>query len=105
MSESDTVDWRSMPADPDPDDLGYDPLELDITESSADGGHYVILPHDEEFLREACKVRGLSPRDVFDYVRSEHSMPLNVETVEDTVGALHLRRRLGLAPRGNRCGQ
>ncbi|WP_244515043.1 hypothetical protein [Halorientalis persicus] len=52
MSESDTVDWRSMPADPDPDDLGYDPLELDITESSADGGHYVILPHDEEFLRD-----------------------------------------------------
>ncbi|SEO78924.1 hypothetical protein SAMN05216388_101964 [Halorientalis persicus] len=41
-----------MPADPDPDDLGYDPLELDITESSADGGHYVILPHDEEFLRD-----------------------------------------------------
>ena len=52
MSESETVDWRSMPADPDPDDLGYDPLELDITESSADGGHYVILPHDEEFLRD-----------------------------------------------------
>jgi hypothetical protein len=52
MNESETVDWRSMPADPDPDDLGYDPLELDITESSADGGHYVILPHDEEFLRD-----------------------------------------------------
>lgn len=52
MGESDTVDWRSMPADPEPDDLGYDPLELDITESSADGGHYVILPHDEDFLRD-----------------------------------------------------
>lgn len=52
MSESETVDWRRMPADPDPDDLGYDPLELDVTESSGDGGHYVILPHDEEFLRD-----------------------------------------------------
>jgi hypothetical protein len=52
MNDSETVDWRSMPADPEPSDLGYDPLELDITESSADGGHYVILPHDEEFLRD-----------------------------------------------------
>lgn len=52
MSESEPADWHQLPADPDPDDLGYDPLELDITESSADGGHYVILPHDEEFLRE-----------------------------------------------------
>ena len=52
MSESEPVDWHHMPADPDPDDLGYDPLELDITESSADGGHYVILPHNEEFLRD-----------------------------------------------------
>lgn len=52
MSESEPVDWREVPADPDLDDLGYEPLELDITESTADGGHYVILPHDEAFLRE-----------------------------------------------------
>lgn len=52
MSESEPVDWQEMPADPDMEDLGYDPLELDITESTADGGHYVILPHDEEFLRK-----------------------------------------------------
>lgn len=52
MSESEQVDWQQLPADPDPDHLGYDPLDLDITESSADGGHYVILPHDEEFLRD-----------------------------------------------------
>ncbi|MFB6166620.1 MAG: hypothetical protein ABEJ31_15785 [Haloarculaceae archaeon] len=52
MSESEPVDWHRLPADPNPDDLGYEPLDLDITESTADGGHYVILPHDEEFLRE-----------------------------------------------------
>jgi len=52
MSESESVDWGKLPADPDLDDLGYDPLELEITESTADGGHYVILPHDEAFLRE-----------------------------------------------------
>jgi hypothetical protein len=52
MSESEPVDWGELPADPDPDDLGYEPLELDITESTADGGHYVILPHDEGYLRE-----------------------------------------------------
>lgn len=52
MAESEPVDWKSIPADPALDDLGYDPLELDITESTADGGHYVILPHDEDFLRK-----------------------------------------------------
>jgi len=52
MSESEQTDWQKLPVDPEPDDLGYEPLKLDITESSADGGHYVILPHDEEFLRE-----------------------------------------------------
>lgn len=52
MSGSEPVDWAELPADPDLDDLGYEPLELDITESTADGGHYVILPHDESFLRE-----------------------------------------------------
>lgn len=51
-SESDGQDWDNLPADPEPEDLGYDPMELDITESSADGGHYVILPHDEDFLRQ-----------------------------------------------------
>jgi hypothetical protein len=52
VSESDGRDWDDLPADPEPEDLGYDPMELDITESSADGGHYVILPHDEDFLRQ-----------------------------------------------------
>lgn len=52
MSESESFDWREAPADPAAADLGYDPLELDITKSADDGGHYVILPHDEEFLRQ-----------------------------------------------------
>ena len=52
MSESESADWRDIPADPAADDLGYDPLELDIRKSSGGGGHYVILPHDEEFLRQ-----------------------------------------------------
>jgi len=51
-SESDGQDWGDLPADPEPEDLGYEPMELDITESSADGGHYVIIPHDEDFLRQ-----------------------------------------------------
>lgn len=51
-SESDPREWGDLPADPEPEDLGYDPLELDVTESTADGGHYVILPHDEDFLRQ-----------------------------------------------------
>jgi hypothetical protein len=52
MPEYEDTDWRRVPFNPEPDDLGYEPLDLDITESTADGGHYVILPHDEEFLRE-----------------------------------------------------
>lgn len=52
MNGSGSVDWREVPVDPAADDLGYDPLELDITKSSGDSGHYVILPHDEEFLRK-----------------------------------------------------
>ncbi|MFB6179845.1 MAG: hypothetical protein ABEI77_08995 [Halorientalis sp.] len=52
MTGSEPVDWGKLPADPDPDHLGYEPLDLEITESTADGGHYVILPHDEAFLRE-----------------------------------------------------
>lgn len=50
-SELDGQDWGDLPADPKPEHLGYDPMELDVTESAADGGHYVILPHDEAFLR------------------------------------------------------
>lgn len=52
MIGTEADDWHEIPADPDPSDLGYDLLELDITESTADGGHYVILPHDEEMLRD-----------------------------------------------------
>jgi len=52
MSKSQSVDWEAVPSDPDMTDLGYCPMDLDITKSTADGGHYVILPHDEDFLRQ-----------------------------------------------------
>lgn len=60
MTSSDAdVDWHELPADPATDDLGYEMLNLDMTQSSGDDGHYVILPHDEEFLRkEAFIVAG-----------------------------------------------
>jgi len=53
MTGSDAdVDWCELPADPAVDDLGYEPLDLDVTQASGDDEHYVILPHDEEFLRK-----------------------------------------------------
>lgn len=56
MSSPDCVaEWQEIPADPDPDDLGYDRLELDFTHS-APSGHYVVLPQDEAFLRKEAFV-------------------------------------------------
>ena len=46
------TDWATIPDDPEPSDLGYDPMPLNVTESSGAGGHLVILPHDEDHLRE-----------------------------------------------------
>jgi hypothetical protein len=52
MSDSNFDDWTSVPSDPRPSDLGYELLPLDMTESSAAGGHLVVLPEDEEYLHE-----------------------------------------------------
>jgi hypothetical protein len=51
-SENDYSEWESLPTHPEPADLGYDPLPLEVTESTTAGGHFVILPHDEEMVRE-----------------------------------------------------
>lgn len=52
MTSNEFTDWSTVPSDPEPEDLGYDPLQLEVTESTADGGHLIILPHDEDYLRE-----------------------------------------------------
>ncbi len=46
--------WRELPPNPDPlDDLGYDLVELDFIPTSTSGGEEVlVLPTDEEMLRE-----------------------------------------------------
>ncbi len=38
---------------------------------------------DEGFLREACKVSGWGARDVYDYARTEYSMPVSMKAVEE----------------------
>jgi hypothetical protein len=48
-------EWQDLPADPAPDDLGYDPLELDFTHSGA-SGHFVVLPQDDSLLRKEAFV-------------------------------------------------
>ncbi|UIP01517.1 hypothetical protein Hbl1158_15380 (plasmid) [Halobaculum sp. CBA1158] len=47
-------DWRELPPNPDPiDDLGYRLLDLDFIPTSTSGGEEVIvLPTDEDMLRE-----------------------------------------------------
>ncbi|WP_277555966.1 hypothetical protein [Halobaculum limi] len=46
--------WRELPPNPDPeDDLGYELVELDFIPTSTSGGKEVlVLPTDEEMLRE-----------------------------------------------------
>lgn len=46
--------WREQPPNPDPtDDLGYEMVELDFIPTSTSGGKEVlVLPTDEEMLRE-----------------------------------------------------
>ncbi|SHH02936.1 hypothetical protein [Halobaculum gomorrense] len=47
-------DWRELPPNPDPlDDLGYDLAELDFIPTSTSGGAEVlVLPTDDDMLRE-----------------------------------------------------
>lgn len=56
MSESEQPDWQKLPADPEPGDLGYEPLQLVTTEPSTDEDRYVIHPRDEDSLREAAYI-------------------------------------------------
>ncbi|SNZ16950.1 hypothetical protein SAMN06269185_2825 [Natronoarchaeum philippinense] len=46
-------EWESLPMDPDPeDDLGYEPLELDVVSAESNGKHQLLfLPADEDALR------------------------------------------------------
>lgn len=45
--------WRNVPADPSPADLGYDRIDLDVIETSADGRpRALVLPRNEDLLRE-----------------------------------------------------
>jgi len=47
------AEWRDVPDDPDPEDLGYEAVELDMIGTTADGSHRVlVLPTDEEMLAD-----------------------------------------------------
>ncbi|OTF01687.1 hypothetical protein B4589_016170 (plasmid) [Halolamina sp. CBA1230] len=47
------ADWRDAPDDPDPADLGYEAVELDMIGTTTDGSHRVlVLPTDEEMLAD-----------------------------------------------------
>lgn len=48
--------------------------------------------YDEEFLRESCLVEGTDADDVFDYVRTRHSMPVDRATVGDVFDVMRSER-------------
>jgi hypothetical protein len=53
MKEEQSADWEDVSDDPDPDDLGYEAVELDMIGTTADGTHRVlVLPTDEEMLAD-----------------------------------------------------
>ncbi len=54
MSQAVSDTWRELPPNPDPlEDLGYDLIELDFIPTSTSGGKEVlVLPTDEDMLRE-----------------------------------------------------
>jgi len=46
-------EWENVPIDPDPtDELGYEWGELDIITAADDKEKLVVLPEDEEMIRE-----------------------------------------------------
>lgn len=52
---AEAVDWTEMPSDPDLEsDLGYELDELDVIETNNGSGQVLMLPTDEEDLREEC---------------------------------------------------
>jgi len=53
MTQNASIDWSSVPADPDPHaDLGYDLLDLEVFEPENGTGEVVFLPAEEDLLRE-----------------------------------------------------
>jgi hypothetical protein len=70
MSCLDTEDWKRVSRDPDlADDLGYDLLELDVLQSGG-SRKYMILPHEEELVRDEVFIVAEEPavQDVIDWV-------------------------------------
>lgn len=54
---ADAVDWTSVPSDPDLEaDLGYELGDLDVIETNNGSGQVLLLPQDEEDLRDECFV-------------------------------------------------
>lgn len=52
MSCLEKQEWESVPRDPDLEaDLGYDLKDLDVLQSGG-SSKYMILPHDEELIRD-----------------------------------------------------
>jgi len=46
-------EWEGVPSDPDlHDDLGYELLDLEVYET--DDGRLIVLPKDEDMIREAA---------------------------------------------------
>lgn len=63
-------EWERVPADPDPrTDLGYDPMDLEVMEAGDRPDDLVVLPRDEEVLRDEAFIivgqRGV--RDLGDW--------------------------------------
>lgn len=53
MESSLTEAWEDAPADPDPNtDLDYEIKPLTFINTGDDGGHYMILPGEEDHLTE-----------------------------------------------------
>lgn len=49
------VDWQQVPSDPDLEaDLGYELDDLDVIETNNGSGQVLMLPRDEEQLRDEC---------------------------------------------------
>lgn len=47
------ADWTAVPSDPDPEDLGYEPLEWEVVSAQSCGDEQLLfLPADEDALRE-----------------------------------------------------
>lgn len=53
-SARESVDWKTVPPDPDLSaDLGYELAEMDVIETRNGSGQLLFLPWDEEMIRES----------------------------------------------------